>query len=145
MLVTPPFYITYVQLLNADSPTPPQIWDSPKFLPFFNHALGAIDGTHIQCHASATDHDVIRNHKGILTQNCLAACSFDLCFMYFLSGWEGLMADSMLFHQAHQSDFYIPRGRYYLADAGFASLDALLVPYCSVQYQLSEWDHAKEV
>jgi DDE superfamily endonuclease len=59
----------------------------------------------------------------------LAVCSFDLRFTYFLSGWEGSAADSTIFNDAHQVDFYIPRGRYYLADAGFASSDVLLVPY----------------
>jgi DDE superfamily endonuclease len=65
----------------------------------------------------------------MLTQNCLAACSFDLHFTYFLSSWEGSTADSTIFNDAHQVNFYIPRGRYYLADAGFTLSDALLVPY----------------
>jgi len=99
--VTPPFYTTYVQLPDADLPTPPKIWKSPKFHPFFDHALGAIDGTHILCKSSAIDCDVTRNHKGVLTQNCLAICSFDLRFTYFLSGWEGSTADSSLFYNAH--------------------------------------------
>jgi DDE superfamily endonuclease len=91
--------------------------------------LGAIDGTYIQCNASAADHDATRNCKGMLSQNCLAACTFDLWFMYFLSGWEGSTANSMLFNGAHRVNFYIPEGRFYLADASFGSLDALVVPY----------------
>src|SRR5260370_38474774 len=125
----PPFYTTYVHLPDADSPTPPEIQSSPKFSPFFDCTLGSIDGTHIRCTSSATDLDMSRNCKGVPTQNCLAACSFDLCFTYFLSGWEGSTHDSILFNDAHRTDFYIPRDRYYLADAGFASSDALLVPY----------------
>ena len=125
----PPFYTTYVQLHNSNSPTPPEIRDEPKFYPFFDSALGAINGTHVACFLSAKDRDTSRNCKGTLTQNCLIACSFDLCFTYVLSGWEGSTHDSMLYNDAHQHDFYIPRGRYYLADAGFASSDALLVPY----------------
>jgi len=96
------------------------------------------------CHSSAADRDATRNRKGVLTQNCLIACSFDLCFMYTLSGWEGSTADSTLFNDARQTNFYIPEGRYYLADAGFASSDALLVPYRNVRYHLSEWDRTKE-
>jgi hypothetical protein len=80
----------------------------------------------------------------VITQNCLAACSFDLQFMYVLSGWEGSAHDSTLFHDAHQVDFNIPKGRYYLADAGFASSEALLVPYRNVRYHLSEWNRAKD-
>jgi DDE superfamily endonuclease len=110
-------------------PTPPEIQASPKFYPFFDGTLGAIDGTHILCNPSATDHDMIRNHKGVLTQNCLVACSFDLCFTYILSRWGESTADSMLFKEARQADFYILREKYYLVDAGFASSEALLVPY----------------
>ena len=142
--MTPPFYTTYVQLPDADLLTPPEIQKSPKFHPFFDRALGAIDGTHILCKSSAIDHDTTRNCKGVLTQNCLATCSFDLCFTYFLSGWEGSMADSSLFYNACQNNFYIPRERFYLADASFASSDALLVPYQNVWYHLSEWNRAKE-
>lgn len=133
-----------MRLPDADSPTPPEIQNSPKFHPFFDGALGAIDGTHILCTSSAADRDATRNRKGVLTQNCLAACSFDLRFTYLLSGWEGSVADSTLFNDARRTDFYIPRGRYYLADAGFALSDALLVPYRNVRYHLSEWNRAKD-
>jgi hypothetical protein len=54
------------------------------------------------------------------------------------------MANSSLFYNAHRANFYIPRGRFYLADAGFASSDALLVPYQNVWYHLSEWNRAKD-
>ena len=141
-LATPPFYTTYVRLPDAESPTPTEIRRSRKFYPFFEGALGAIDGTHIRCTASGADRDTTRNRKGQLTQNCLAACSFDLRFMYFLSGWEGSAHDSTVFHDARRVDFYIPNGRYYLAGAGFASSDALLVPYRNVRYHLSEWGRA---
>jgi hypothetical protein len=79
----------------------------------------------------------------VLTQNCLAACSFDLRFTYVLSGWEGSAHDSTLFHDARINDLYIPNGKYYLADAGFASVDALLVPYRNVRYHLAEWGRAQ--
>ena len=138
-----PFYTAHVQLPDADSPIPPEIQNSHKFYPFFDGALGAIDGTHIRCTPSAADHDGARNRKGVLTQNCLAACSFDLRFTYVLSGWEGSTHDSTVYHDARQHDFYIPSGRYYLADAGFASSDALLVPYRNVRYHLCEWSRSK--
>ena len=128
-----------MHLPDANSPTPLEIRESPKFYPFFEGALGAIDGTHINCTSSAEDRDATRNRKGVLTQNCLAACSFDLRFTYFLSGWEGSTHDSTLFHDAHGTDFFIPKGRYYLADAGFASSESLLVPYRNVRYHLKEW------
>ena len=134
-----------MRLPEADSPTPPEIQHSPKFYPFFKHALGAIDGTHIEWHPTANYNEASRNRKGVLTQNCLVACSFDLRFTYLLTGWEGSVADSTLFFQARQSDFYIPEGRFYLGDAGFASSDALLVPYRGVRYHLAEWKRGNEV
>jgi len=118
-----------VQLPSEALPTPYEIQESPKFYPFFEGALGAVDGTHIHCTSSAADRDASRNRKGVPTQNCLAACTFDLHFTYFLSGWEGSTHDSTLYYDARRVDFYIPSGRYYLADAGFASSDSLLVPY----------------
>jgi hypothetical protein len=133
-----------VQLPDANLPTSPKIQKSAKFHPFFDHALGAIDGTYILCTSSAANYDATRNCKGVLTQNCLTACSFDLHFMYFMSGWERSMADSLLFYNVRRADFYIPRRRFYLADAGFALSDALLVPYQNVWYHLSEWNHAKD-
>ena len=135
----PPFYTTYVQLPEANLPIPSKIWNNPKFYLFFNCTLGAVDGTHVTCFSSAEDCDASRNHKGVFTQNCLIVCSFDLHFMYVLSGWEGSTHDSTLFNNAHQNDFYIPSGKYYLMDAGFASSDPLLVPYWNVQYHLCEW------
>ena len=139
-LAMPPFYTACVQLPDATSPTPPEIQESPRFYPSFNCVLGAINGTHFLCTSSAEDHDAARNRKGVVTQNCLATCTFDLRFTYFLSGWEGSTHDSTLFNDARQSDFYIPTGRFYLADTGFASSLALLVPYQSIQYHLSEWE-----
>jgi hypothetical protein len=35
-------------------------------------------------------------------------------------------------------------GGIYLADARFTSSETLLVPYCNVQYHLSEWNCAKD-
>jgi hypothetical protein len=137
----PPFYTTFVKLPDANSPPPDYIQSSPKFSPFFHDALGAIDGTHVNCSPSAEERSTSRNRKGVLTQNCLAACSFDLRFTYMLSGWEGSTADSTLFHDAREVDLFIPLGRYYLADAGFASCNALLVPYRNVRYHLREWKH----
>lgn len=52
------------------------------------------------------------------------------------------MTDSALFLDARLNDLNIPPGKYYLADAGFGSCDATLVPYRSVRYHLAEWGRA---
>jgi hypothetical protein len=60
-------------------------------------------------------------------------------FLFILPGWEGSAADSRVFEDAQNSGFDILEGRYYLADTGYANLDALLVPYHGVRYNLKEW------
>jgi hypothetical protein len=136
---SPPFYTEYVQLPIGGSPVPPLIQENLKFFPFFQSALGAVDGTHIACCPSAAERSAARNWKGLLTQNCLMACSFDLRFIYVLSGWEGSAADASVWQDARLSDFRIPPGRYYLADAGFGACRELLVPYRGVRYHLEEF------
>ena len=47
-----------------------------------------------------------------------------------------------MFLHARLMDFNIPQGKYYLANAGFALCDAVLVPYQGVRYHLAEWGQA---
>jgi hypothetical protein len=141
---SPPIYSLYVRLPSADSPTPPEVLQNAKYYPYFADAIGAIDGTHIACHPTGKDRDAARDRKGNLTQNCLIACSFNMSFLYILSGWEGSAADARIYHDARVTDFNIPPGKYYLADAGFAACDELLVPYCGVCYHLAEWGRGNQ-
>lgn len=136
------FYPTYVQLPKADDPVPPFILNNPKFYPFLKNALGAIDGTHINCNPSASERAGARNRKGALTQNCLAISSFSLHFIYIITGWEGAAADATMYANSRYLDLPIPQGKYYLADAGFGACDGLLVPYRGVRYHLAEWGRA---
>lgn len=69
----------------------------------------------------------------------LAVVSFDMRFMYVLSGWEGSAADSTILDDARKNDFLIPRGKFYLGDAGFSASPSVLVPYRGVWYHLREW------
>lgn len=111
-------------------------------VPFFQDAVGGMDGTHINCHLSKEEQDAAQNCKGSVSQNTLACCSFDFWFQYFSSGWAGSTADATLYHDACLTTLHIPEGKYYLADAGFGVCDSLLVPYCGVCYHLAEWGHA---
>jgi hypothetical protein len=74
----------------------------------------------------------------------LAVCSFDFKFIYILSGWEGSASDSLIYQDARATDFQIPEGKYYLADAGYPNMDALLVPYRGVQYHLRKWGNGRD-
>ena len=137
-----PFYNEYVHLPPVGAPTPPEIQNNPKFYPFFEDALGTIDGTHINCSATAEMHQAAGDRKGGITQNCLAICGFDMKFYYIFSGWDGSAADSTMFYDACITDLHIPVGKYYLADAGFPICDALIIPKRGVRYHLAEWGRA---
>ncbi|XP_023644308.1 uncharacterized protein LOC111832173 [Capsella rubella] len=79
---------------------PAKIKDSTRFYPYFKDCVGAIDGTHILAMVAGKDTASYRNRKGQLSQNVLAACNFDLEFIYVLSGWEGSAHDSKVLHDA---------------------------------------------
>lgn len=136
---SPPFYTKYVHLPSS---TPNEIRNNPKFWPFFKDCLGAFDGSHIHSSPPASQRAASRNRKGFLSQNCLFGCSFDLQFIYSLTGWEGSATNARVWEDALSTDLTIPDGKYYLADAGFPSCKELLVPYRRVRYHLAEWGRA---
>jgi hypothetical protein len=138
-----PFYTDNIHLPHNHNPVPPEIQGNPKFFPFFKDALGAVDGTHINCNATAADRQAARDHKGAVTQNCLAICTFDMRFLYIFSGWDGSASDSTMFHDTRITDLPIIRGKYYLADAGFPICETLLIPYRGVRYHLAELGRAQ--
>jgi hypothetical protein len=112
----------------VDDPVPEAIRSNLKIFPFFQDAIGSMDGTHINCAPSVAGREASRNRKGGVSMNCLACCSQDMRFLYILSGWEGSTADATLFLYARVNDIIVPEGKYYFADAGFGSCDAALVP-----------------
>ncbi|XP_048423091.1 uncharacterized protein LOC103960769 isoform X1 [Pyrus x bretschneideri] len=79
---------------------PSKIRESTRFYPYLKDCIGAIDGTHIPVSVSGCDVSSYRNRKGVISQNVLAACNFDLEFMYILSGWEGSAHDSRVLNDA---------------------------------------------
>ncbi|MQL89165.1 hypothetical protein Taro_021744, partial [Colocasia esculenta] len=51
--------------------------------------IGAIDGTHILAEIPANDRMRYRNRKGQTSQNVMAVYSFDMCFLFVNTGYEG--------------------------------------------------------
>ena len=141
MVVLGPFYNHYVKL-PAKEQTPPEIRNNSKLYPFFKDCRGAIDGTHIDIFVPDDAIPRYRNRKGGLSQNVLATCTFDLLFSYVLPGWEGSAADGRVFDNARRESLAIPPDTYLLADAGFPTCDALMIPYKGEQYHLKEWGTA---
>ncbi|KAL0354215.1 UNVERIFIED_CONTAM: hypothetical protein Sangu_1002800 [Sesamum angustifolium] len=86
--------------------------------------IGVIDGMHIPAHVPAKDQSRFRNRKGVLSQNVLVACTFDLQFIFVYPGWEGSVADSR---------------KYYLVDLGYDNMNGFIAPYEGVRYHLHEY------
>ena len=100
-----------------------------EILPLVQDCIGALDGTHIAAFVAEVLQATYHNCKGQVSQNVLAITSMNMLFLYVLSGWEGSTSDSQVFEDTHATDFTIPPGQYYLADAGYRLSDAVLVPY----------------
>jgi hypothetical protein len=129
---------TFIKLPDGTT-IPPEIMNNRKFFPYFEDCVGAIDGTHVPAKVSGPRAAAFRNRKGYVSQNVLAACSFDLRFQYVLPGWEGSAHDGAVLQDALSKDFVVPTGKYFLADAGYALSEGFLTPYRSVRYHLKEW------
>nr|GMC62974.1 Putative nuclease HARBI1 [Ipomoea batatas] len=100
---------------------PTRIRESTRFYPYFKDCVGAIDGTHIPAMVTGRDVSSYRNRHGIISQNVLAACNFDIEFIYVLSGWEGSAHDSKLLSDSlsRRNGLKVPQGKYFLVDCGF--------------------------
>ena len=136
---TPPFYNKYVVFPAIGDPCPEEIHKNPKLFPFFEHAVGAIDGSHINCTPPPLSRSSYRNRKGSVSQNCLFTCTFSMLFSFALTGWEGAATDARVYEDAHEHGFKPPPGKYFLADAGYPLCRSLLTPYRGTRYHLKEW------
>ena len=137
-----PFYTSHVCLPTAHYPIPPQIYNNPKFWPYFKDAIGALDGCYIHSAPPALEWPLCWNRKGFCSQNCLFCCNFALQFVYAVTGLEGSATDAHIYKDAWVHDLHIPAGKYYLANAGFPLCNELLVPHRNICYHLTEWGHA---
>ena len=122
--------------VKASETTPAIIINNPKYMPFFENCIGALDG----CHVSAVTEDGLwRNRKGWMSQNVLGVVNFDLTFSYILAGWEGSAHDGDVIRDALGKGLCTPPGKFYLGDAGYALTPYCLTPFRGVRYHLKEW------
>ncbi|KAK4703002.1 nuclease HARBI1, partial [Phenoliferia sp. Uapishka_3] len=137
-IVHPAVKSHYITLPTSTFPIPSKIFHNSKFYPYFKDCIGALDGTH--CLMSVPEAMAIpyRSRKGGILQNVLAVCSFDMRFVYVLSGWEGSAPDTVVYKDARENGFLIPPGRYNLGDGGYSMDRHTLIPYQKVQYHLRE-------
>ncbi|XP_058183352.1 uncharacterized protein LOC131301200 isoform X2 [Rhododendron vialii] len=115
-----------------------KIANNPRYYPHFKDCIGAIDGTHIKAHPP-TDDPIQKwiGRKGYPTQNIMAACDFDMCFTFVLSGWEGNAHDTRIFYDCIRNpalNFPTPQG-----DAGYPNTRGYLAPYKGCRYHPPEW------
>ncbi|XXG48211.1 hypothetical protein AAC387_Pa02g2722 [Persea americana] len=106
----------------------------------FEDYVCSIAGTHIPAFLPLHSHPSYQNQKGMLSQNVLAACGFDLKFQYKVPGWEGSATDARVLHNALSwpDPPVVPPSCYYLVDAGFANALGFLAPYRGVRYHLKD-------
>ncbi|XP_068466119.1 protein ALP1-like [Phaseolus vulgaris] len=106
--------------------------------------LGAIDGTHVRVKVARADAPRFRGRKDwsvrIYGLKQEGGCDFDMKFTYVLAGWEGTASDSRILKDALVQDdpLVIPKGKYYLGDAGFMLKPNIITPYRGVRYHLKE-------
>ncbi|KAM0903096.1 hypothetical protein ACQ4PT_018891 [Festuca glaucescens] len=125
-----------IQLPSINVPF--KVASNPKFMPYFKDCIGAIDGTHIPVSISPTEQDPYRNRKGTLSQNVMVACDFENHFVHVSARWEGSASDARVLQDALQNNFYVPEGKFYLVDAGYANTPNFIAPYRNVRYHLQE-------
>lgn len=83
---------------------------------FKKNCVGAIDGMHFPVTVGVDEQGPFRNKNGFLSQNVLAACSFDMKFHYVLAGWEGSAPDMQVLNSAltRRNKLEIPDGTFIL-------------------------------
>ncbi|XP_054820639.1 uncharacterized protein LOC129319564 [Prosopis cineraria] len=112
-------------LLKKLEPVPEDSND--KRWKWFENCLGALDGTHIKLRVPSLDRQDIEIGNEI-NINVLGVCSQDGFFIYVLPGWEGFAIDGRVLHDAisRRNGLRVPRGYYYLVDAGYTNCVDLL-------------------
>ncbi|XP_058213061.1 protein ALP1-like [Rhododendron vialii] len=108
---------------------------------WFQNCLGALDGTYVPVNPPAADRPRYRSRKGDIATNVLGVCTRDLKFVYVLSGWEGSATDSRILGNAMERPhgLRVPRGQYYLVDAGYTNGNGFLAPYRGQRYHINIW------
>ncbi|KAK8655922.1 hypothetical protein V6N13_108486 [Hibiscus sabdariffa] len=123
------------------SDVPLEISQDHRFYPYFKDCVGAVDGIHVPVMVGVDEQGPFRNKDGLLSQNVLAACSFDLKFHYVLAGWEGSASDLRVLNSAlsRRNKLQVPEGRYYLVDNKYANMPGFIAPYLGVPYNSDEF------
>ncbi|KAA0035913.1 retrotransposon protein [Cucumis melo var. makuwa] len=97
----------------------------------FENCLGALNETYIKVNVPAGDRPTFRTRKGEIATNVLGVCDTKGDFVYVLASWEGSATDSRILRDAisRENGLQVPKGYYYLCDAGYPNVEEFLAPY----------------
>ncbi|MQL78514.1 hypothetical protein Taro_010949, partial [Colocasia esculenta] len=90
----------YIKLPSLTDLVHPRIRHDDRFYSYFKDAIGAIDSTHIPAHILREKHARYRNRKGVISQNVMGVCGFDLVYQYVGVDFEGAAADLVVLRRA---------------------------------------------
>jgi len=114
-----------------------------KYAPFFDNAIGAIDGTHVKVIVPGKKVGPYFGRSKEKTQNVLAICDFDRRFTFVAAGIPGSAHDWTVLQEVmfrHNDKFpHPPPGKFYLVDSGYPSRPGFLPPYKGVRYHVDDW------
>ncbi|KAK9279309.1 hypothetical protein L1049_012988 [Liquidambar formosana] len=107
---------------------------------WFKNCLGALDGTYIRVNVPEADKPRYQTRKNDIATNVLGVCSQDMQFTFVLPGWEGSAVDSRVLRDAvsRRHGLKVPRGSYYLVDAGYPNREGFFAPYRGQRYHLND-------
>ncbi|KAH9686252.1 DDE Tnp4 domain-containing protein [Citrus sinensis] len=117
---------------------PEEILRDSRYMPHFKDCIGAIDGTHVHVSIPPEDQIPYIGRKGIPTQNIMAACNFDMQFIFAIAGWEGSAHDTRIFLSTLRNptlNFPKPPR----VDAGYPQIKGFLGPYKGERYHLPDF------
>ncbi|CAN1128740.1 Protein ALP1-like [Linum perenne] len=108
---------------------------------YFKNCIGALDGTIITVRATKENQERFRTRKGTIGINVLGVCDMNMEFIYCLAGWEGSAHDGRVLRDAitRSNGLRVPKGQYYLCDAGYSNSEGFLAPFRGQRYHLKEW------
>nr|QAA91979.1 transposase [Phalaenopsis equestris] len=139
-----------VKIVRPEDPsfvnTPGQITTNPRYMPYFNDCISAIDGTHVDARLPSHNKVTYIGRSGSATQNIMTIRDFNMCFTYVMAGWEGSAHDSRIFSYAirnrSQGFPHPPSEKYYLVDVVYPMQRGYLKPYLDTRYNISDFERA---
>jgi DDE superfamily endonuclease len=134
----------YKDVVLSPDQTPDKIRQDNNYWPYFMDCIGALDGGLIEAWVPGKDQAPWRSRDGTISQNILAACDFEMNFVYVLAGWEGSALDDRVLADARARGFHAPTGKYYVADGGYSNSDLTIIPYPNVRSHLRDSEQARD-